>query len=567
MSYQSNKTGTELTPEEQIAVSDLGDFGSPGQTVIVDETGFGLVYVDFPPETQTLQAVTDSGATTTNDITAQSFIKTGGTSAQFLKADGSSDNSTYLTTISGSDHGSLSGLSDDDHAQYALLAGRSGGQTLIGGTGTTDDLILQTTSGVGATGADMIFRGGNNGATEFMRILNGGNVGIGTTGPSARLHTISTTEQLRVGYNTSNYFNATVGNTGIVTLDAVGSGAQFNFKDPIMHEMGTGLTGGWIGLGIVGDTGAWGRFAAGLESGKPYLGFGPGTAARDSFVWWDATNVLHWGSALESATPVIEMDFTPSAYSFKVNATVSGDYSEQFMGVNQYGALGMRLNTTTAQNAGVTVSGPSDTWGRIGLGLDMGEPFLGWGPGNVTRDIFMIRDGGDLAFQFGAPLAEKVRFTADGKVGIGTTGPSARLHTISTTEQLRVGYDASNYYSTTVASNGLVTFDAVGSGSKFTFSDAVELDGDIDHDGSNIGFFGTAPTTKQTALTTQLTTITHTAPVSADYAIQDLIDSSAGACFGFATKDEGNSVLAVIANLQTRVSELETKIKAYGLLA
>lgn len=44
------------------------------------------------------------------------------------------------------DHGSLSGLSDDDHSQYALLLGRAGGQTLIGGTAAGDDLYLNSTS-------------------------------------------------------------------------------------------------------------------------------------------------------------------------------------------------------------------------------------------------------------------------------------------------------------------------------------------------------------------------------------------------------------------------------------
>jgi len=44
------------------------------------------------------------------------------------------------------DHGNLAGLADDDHTQYALLVGRSGGTTLIGGTGSGDDLTLQTTS-------------------------------------------------------------------------------------------------------------------------------------------------------------------------------------------------------------------------------------------------------------------------------------------------------------------------------------------------------------------------------------------------------------------------------------
>ena len=49
---------------------------------------------------QDLQDVTDNGSTTTNSITANAFIKSGGTAAQFLKADGSVDNNVYLTTAS-----------------------------------------------------------------------------------------------------------------------------------------------------------------------------------------------------------------------------------------------------------------------------------------------------------------------------------------------------------------------------------------------------------------------------------------------------------------------------------
>lgn len=58
---------------------------------------------------------------------------------------------------------------------------------LIGGTSTTQSLILKTTSGVGTTNADIIFQVGNNGATEAMRILNSGNVGIANTAPSEKL--------------------------------------------------------------------------------------------------------------------------------------------------------------------------------------------------------------------------------------------------------------------------------------------------------------------------------------------------------------------------------------------
>lgn len=63
----------------------------------------------------------------------------------------------------------------------------SGSQKIIGGTSTTADLTLQTTSGIGATGADMHFLVGNNGATEAMTILNNGNVGVNTIAPDFKL--------------------------------------------------------------------------------------------------------------------------------------------------------------------------------------------------------------------------------------------------------------------------------------------------------------------------------------------------------------------------------------------
>lgn len=48
----------------------------------------------------TLQDITTNGKTTTDTIIAASFKRTGGSSSQFLKANGSIDNSTYLTSSS-----------------------------------------------------------------------------------------------------------------------------------------------------------------------------------------------------------------------------------------------------------------------------------------------------------------------------------------------------------------------------------------------------------------------------------------------------------------------------------
>jgi hypothetical protein len=88
-------------------LDDASAFATSAQGLLADtalqsETDpvFSAWLLATPPlysESDTLQTITDRGATTTKDITAKSFIKTGGTSSEFLKADGSSDSNTYLT--------------------------------------------------------------------------------------------------------------------------------------------------------------------------------------------------------------------------------------------------------------------------------------------------------------------------------------------------------------------------------------------------------------------------------------------------------------------------------------
>jgi hypothetical protein len=107
------------------------------------------------------------------------------------------------------DHGLLAGLTDDDHTQYLLLAGRSGGQTAIGGTGSGDDITIQSTSH--ATKGSLIFsdylyatfQNSTDSTTAFQVLDAGGGVpvlnvdtvteqvGIGTASPAATLHVLN----------------------------------------------------------------------------------------------------------------------------------------------------------------------------------------------------------------------------------------------------------------------------------------------------------------------------------------------------------------------------------------
>lgn len=74
----------------------------------------------------------------------------------------------------------------------------------------------------------------------------------------------------------------------------------------------------------------------------------------------------------------------------------------------------------------------------------------------------------------------------------------------------------------------------------------------------------TAAGTQGAALTTQLTTLTPAdAEGTPDYAIAAITNVSP---YGFASAQEAITVLYVIKNLQTRVAELEARLKGVGII-
>ena len=168
--------------------------------------------------------------------------------------------------------------------------------------------------------------------------------------------------------------------------------------------------------------------------------------------------------------------------------------------------------------------------------------------------------------------ADKITILTGGNVGIGVTSPTAYLHlkagtATANTAPLKFNSGTLN----TTAEAGAVEF--LTDDYYATITTGAARKAFILDDGTRLtsGKMPVATTngrlidvTPQTELTDELTTITFTAPGTPDYAIQDLVQNTG---FGFVTKDEGNTVLSVIANLQARVNELETKLVALGLLA
>lgn len=127
------------------------------------------------------------------------------------------------------DHGALTGLSDDDHTQYPLLAGRATGQTLTGGTASGDDLTLRSTTN--ATKGDVIIsdQGGNviigGGATASeVRVMEPSGSGTNYTAIKAQAQTGNVTYTLPAADGSNGQVLSTNGSGTLSWATASGSG-------------------------------------------------------------------------------------------------------------------------------------------------------------------------------------------------------------------------------------------------------------------------------------------------------------------------------------------------------
>ncbi|MDW8348098.1 MAG: hypothetical protein RML94_14140 [Bacteroidia bacterium] len=122
---------------------------------------------------------------------------------------------TAAVIPSGINHGALSGLSSDDHAQYALLAGRAGGQVLNGGSAASNNLTLSSTSN--ATKGRIIL--GSNSAFDEANTR----LGIGVNTPSSIFHLREGSLDFNVFLNSTTTTNNTP--TPLLTISAAANGA------------------------------------------------------------------------------------------------------------------------------------------------------------------------------------------------------------------------------------------------------------------------------------------------------------------------------------------------------
>ena len=333
-------------------------------------------------------ATTSTGVTVTGALKTTTILDTNnsaGTNGQVLTTTGSALDWKTLAEISGVDGtGTVNYIpkwTDSDTIGNSTISDNGSTVTVASDfhvykVGSDKKLWLsEGTSGNGLTNVQLNSNG--------VSYLKGGSVGIGTTAPGARLH----------------LYGTGVANTPTLAIDNTTAGTYIHSVESFSPNMTSGQTN----LIVVGR--------AGSTKNSGYIGYKYSSAGSDD----NLLSLGHWGS---NHLVNIKGDG---------NVGIGNVLPECLLDLRKSidGPLRINLhNTSTNAAADATIS--FETNGQIdwGLGIDRTDGYFKVGRHNTlgTNTIIQVNGSGTIS----APTIHIDG--ADGKVGIGTTTPEARLH-------------------------------------------------------------------------------------------------------------------------------------------
>ena len=440
----------------------------------------------------------------------------------------------------------------------SLTVSTSGGVVQIGDGGATnhalatnDDLVVTGQfEAIGSsffegdlTIANDLFIGGNVEVTGTIQVIDnflvGGTsfavdtesdrVGINTITPSAMLDIVSTTEQLRLAYDPSNYTSFTIGSDGALTVTSTNNVTTTINNSFIVgsNKLVVDYNSGQVGIGIANP-------AVGLHVGANATTHGSistddaiitGVLEVDGFAYFDNdlyvnTNTLYVDTfsgriGFNTSTPAATMHAVSTTEQLRLGYDESNWVS---FTVGSDGALAVTStnNVTTTYNTSFIVNGGGPDilvvdYNSSKVGIGNSAPAVGLHVGN-TGTKHGLTLGNDAIFSSNVEVSGIVYIESDllvntntlyvdttsDRVGFGTSSPAATLHAVSTTEQLRLGYDESNWTAFTVGADGALTVTSTNNVTT-TYNTSFIVNGGgpdilvVDYNSSKVGIGNSAP--------------------------------------------------------------------------
>lgn len=405
-------------------------------------------------------------------------VSAAGTSGQVLTSGGTGAPVwVNQSTLSGMAHSGLTGLTTgDDHTQYALLAGRAGGQTAIGGTAASNNLVLRSTSN--ATKGQVYL----DETTDSTSVSTGtlrldGGVGIAkraTVGSISAPGSGSNSERFGASSGTSTFTNSTaVGNTATVTGNngtAIGYNAVASLTSVAVGSGASAPETGGNGLAVGYNAVSAGAFGfAGLAIGTNSLANNFLTVTVGGQA--TALNAFSLGAASmasgSSSIAIGTSNSSTGSFSIAMGANATAD-NAMALGGAASAAHGICIGrgSSVGHNSIALGGGATTTAANQlllgGTSVRIDEIYIGQGVTNTTPTAKGIqptsqsgtnKTGVDLSLRAGASTGTGVGGNLNFQITpAGTTGATlntqttvARINATNRTGEIRLGHSASSF--------------------------------------------------------------------------------------------------------------------------